>query len=42
VAALVGLVLHGGTTGAIIEASLALGIVAIALVAWLAGRREKP
>lgn len=43
-AALVGLVplfLHGGTTGAIVEASLALGIVAIGLVAWLAGRREK-
>jgi hypothetical protein len=37
----VGLIAHGGTTGAIIEASLAVGIVAIALVAWLAARREK-
>ncbi len=46
-AALVGLVpqalvAHGGMVGVVIEASLALGIVAIALVAWLAGRRDKP
>jgi hypothetical protein len=41
-AVVVGLVAHGGTVGIVVEASLALGIVAIALVVWLAGRREKP
>ena len=39
-AAVVGLIAHGGATGVIIEASLALGIVAIGLIAWLASRKE--
>jgi hypothetical protein len=32
---------HGGTGGAIIEASFALLIVAIALAVWVGGRRDK-
>jgi hypothetical protein len=41
VAALGQLIAHGGVTGAVIEVSLALLIVAIALAAWVAGRRDK-
>jgi hypothetical protein len=37
----VGLLAHGGVTGAAIELSLALLIVAIALAVWVGGRREK-
>jgi hypothetical protein len=32
---------HGGVTGAVVELSLALLIVAIALAAWVGTRREK-
>ena len=43
-AAVLGLVAHGGTAGALVEASLALLIVAIALAVWVGNRRdgEKP
>ncbi|HEV3477938.1 MAG TPA: hypothetical protein VG144_00660 [Gaiellaceae bacterium] len=37
----IGLLAHGGLTGAVVELSLALLIVAIALAAWVGGRREK-
>jgi hypothetical protein len=36
-----GLLAHGGVTGAVVELSLALLIVAIALAAWVGARREK-
>ena len=39
-AALLGLVAHGGVGGAIIEASAALMIVAIALAVWIGGRKD--
>ena len=39
-AAVVGLILHGGWAGAIVEASAALAIVAIALVAWVGSRKD--
>jgi hypothetical protein len=39
VAALVGLVLHGGFWGAAVEASAALLIVAIALAVWVGNRK---
>jgi hypothetical protein len=32
---------HGGTAGLVIEVALAGLIVAIALAAWVGGRREK-
>jgi hypothetical protein len=32
---------HGGTTGAVIELALALGIVAVGLAAWLGTRNDK-
>jgi hypothetical protein len=32
---------HGGTAGLAIEVALAVLIVAIALAAWVGGRREK-
>jgi hypothetical protein len=35
------LILHGGVTGAAIEISLAVLIVAVALAAWVGGRRDK-
>lgn len=31
---------HGGTTGAIVEASIAVGLVALGLAAWLGSRRD--
>jgi len=34
------IVAHGGTTGAIVEAAIAVGLVALALAAWLAVRDE--
>jgi hypothetical protein len=34
-------VAHGGVAGAVVEAAFVLGIVAIALAAWLGGRRDK-
>jgi hypothetical protein len=40
-AALLGLVAHGGVGGAIVEASAALLIVAIALAVWVGGRRDR-
>ncbi len=44
-AALVGLILsplaHGGLGGAIVEASAAILIAALALAVWLRGRAEK-
>jgi hypothetical protein len=40
-AALVGLIAHGGVGGAIVEASAALLIVAIALAVWVGGRRDR-
>ncbi len=42
-AAVVGLapLAHGGVGGAIVEASAALLIAAIAVAVWLRGRREK-
>ena len=39
-AALLGLALHGGVPGAIVEASAALLIVAIALAVWVGGRKD--
>lgn len=39
-AALLGVVAHGGVGGAIVEASAALLIVAIALAVWVGGRRD--
>jgi hypothetical protein len=39
-AALVGLIAHGGVGGAIVEASAALLIVAIALAVWVGGRKD--
>jgi hypothetical protein len=39
-AALLGLVLHGGVGGAIVEASAALLIVAIGLAVWVGGRKD--
>jgi hypothetical protein len=41
VAALHQLIAHGGVAGAAVELSLALLIVAIALAAWVGGRRDK-
>jgi hypothetical protein len=35
------LVAHGGVAGAVVEVLLALLIVAIALAAWVGGRRDK-
>jgi hypothetical protein len=32
---------HGGVAGAVVEAAFALAIVAIALAAWVGGRRDK-
>ena len=32
---------HGGVAGAIVEASAALLIVALALAVWVGGRRDK-
>jgi hypothetical protein len=40
-AALVGIVAHGGTAGAIVEVSLALLVVAIALAVWVGGRKDR-
>jgi hypothetical protein len=40
VAALGQLIAHGGVAGAVVEASFALLIVAIALAAWLGTRRD--
>jgi hypothetical protein len=34
-------VAHGGVAGAVVEVAFALMIVAIALAAWLGGRRDK-
>jgi hypothetical protein len=42
VAALGQLIAHGGTAGAVVELSLALLIVAIALVVWVGRRQDKP
>jgi hypothetical protein len=39
-AALFGLVAHGGVAGAVIEASAALLIVAIALAVWIGNRKD--
>jgi hypothetical protein len=43
-ALVLGLIAHGGWAGAAVEAAAALAIVAIALVAWVGGRKddEKP
>jgi hypothetical protein len=35
------LIAHGGTAGAVVELSLALLIVAIALAVWVGGRRDE-
>jgi hypothetical protein len=40
VVAVLGIVAHGGVTGAIIEISAALLIVAIALAVWVGGRKD--
>jgi hypothetical protein len=40
VAALDHLIAHGGLAGAAVEVALALLIVAVALAAWLGGRRD--
>jgi hypothetical protein len=32
---------HGGTAGLAVEVAFALAIVAIALAAWVGGRRDK-
>jgi hypothetical protein len=32
---------HGGVAGAVVEVAFALMIVAIALAAWVGGRRDK-
>ena len=37
----VGVLAHGGLTGLAVELSLAIAILAIALAAWVGGRREK-
>jgi hypothetical protein len=42
VVALGQLIAHGGTAGAVVEVSLALLIVAIALAVWVGGRQDKP
>jgi hypothetical protein len=39
-AALFGLVAHGGLAGAIVEVSAALLIVAIALAVWIGNRKD--
>ena len=39
-AALLGVIAHGGVGGAIVEASAALLIVAIALAVWVGGRKD--
>jgi hypothetical protein len=39
-ALVVGLIAHGGVGGAIVEASAALLIVAIALAVWVGGRKD--
>jgi hypothetical protein len=39
-AALLGLVAHGGLAGAIVEVSAALLIVAIALAVWIGNRKD--
>ena len=39
-AALFGLVAHGGVAGAIVEVSAALLIVAIALAVWIGNRKD--
>jgi hypothetical protein len=39
-AALVGVIAHGGVGGAIVEASAALLIVAIALAVWVGNRKD--
>jgi hypothetical protein len=39
-AALVGVIAHGGVGGAVVEASAALLIVAIALAVWVGGRGD--
>jgi hypothetical protein len=36
------LIAHGGTAGAVVELSLALLIVAIALAVWVGRRQDKP
>jgi hypothetical protein len=41
VAALYGLILHGGAAGVIVEVSAALAIVAIALAVWVTQRRDR-
>jgi hypothetical protein len=41
VVALGQLIAHGGTAGAVVEVSLALLIVAIALAVWVGGRRDE-
>jgi hypothetical protein len=33
-------VAHGGTTGAIVEASIAVGLVVLGLAAWIGSRRD--
>jgi hypothetical protein len=35
------LIAHGGVAGAVVELSLALLIVAIALAVWVGGRKDK-
>ena len=40
-AALLGLIAHGGVAGAVVEVSAALLIVAIALAAWVGGRKDR-
>jgi hypothetical protein len=37
----IGVFAHGGVVGLAVELSLAIAIVAIALAAWVGGRREK-
>ena len=37
----IGVVAHGGVAGAVVEASAALLIVAIALAAWVGGKKDK-
>jgi hypothetical protein len=39
-AAVFGVVAHGGVAGAVIEASVALLIVAIALAVWVGNRKD--
>jgi hypothetical protein len=40
-AALAGLVAHGGTVGLLVELSAAIGILALGLAAWLGTRKER-